>query len=508
MATNTIIKTVGEAPKDGSPYSRQDGTWVSASAAGVPEAPTTLSYVRTNTGWIIPELSLGAISGTTFNLGVANTNEVLSLPMATQAEAGLLSADDKVKVDNIVTLSNTDSLTEGSINLYNKLPAGGSTGEVLAKVSATDYDLEWSAAGSGIPEPSSDSFFYVRTVGEWIVSSRNFGDSLSADTLSTGNIDQVTSHINGTSIPINLTGGSINFLPVSGITTLTVDSTTNISEGDSKYVSNGLIRFGDIPNYPAYVGNRFKFSFTGSSTLTMGNHNDFQFYNCDFVIEPSFTNSYMFLSLEGINSLKFYNCSFDLTNVSGNGTSIIQGNHHNVTFDRCNFIGSAFEDSVFTGSSAQDVTFSKSIFTDCTFTGSNMSYLYDTEAANCVAEVYGDDSFYAAERSTGSTSVVTVDSIRPVWMAEVSGTGAVLFEKGLKGITVIEDTGTYGTGYYLITHNFGDGDYVASVTPTQYGTADAKNITIVSTGTNELLIRSRDLDKVDVQSGFNILIYR
>lgn len=45
----------------------------------------------------------------------------------------------------------TDQVTEGTTSLYNKVPIGGSTGQVLAKASATDLDLEWitSAGGGG-----------------------------------------------------------------------------------------------------------------------------------------------------------------------------------------------------------------------------------------------------------------------------------------------------------------------------------------------------------------------
>jgi hypothetical protein len=37
----------------------------------------------------------------------------------------------------------TDDVPEGTGNLYNRVPAAGAAGEVLAKVSATDYDSGW-----------------------------------------------------------------------------------------------------------------------------------------------------------------------------------------------------------------------------------------------------------------------------------------------------------------------------------------------------------------------------
>jgi hypothetical protein len=42
-----------------------------------------------------------------------------------------------------VTLD-SDDITEGTTNLYNRVPTGGTTGQVLAKASGTDYDAAWS----------------------------------------------------------------------------------------------------------------------------------------------------------------------------------------------------------------------------------------------------------------------------------------------------------------------------------------------------------------------------
>jgi hypothetical protein len=37
----------------------------------------------------------------------------------------------------------TDDVGEGTVNLYNRVPTGGSAGEVLVKQSATDYASAW-----------------------------------------------------------------------------------------------------------------------------------------------------------------------------------------------------------------------------------------------------------------------------------------------------------------------------------------------------------------------------
>lgn len=49
-----------------------------------------------------------------------------------------------------MTASNTtDDITEGTTKLFNKVPSGGTTGQILAKSSNTDYALEWVEDNSG-----------------------------------------------------------------------------------------------------------------------------------------------------------------------------------------------------------------------------------------------------------------------------------------------------------------------------------------------------------------------
>lgn len=52
-----------------------------------------------------------------------------------------------------VVVLDTDNIAEGSTNLYNVVPAGGTTGQYLSKDSATDYDMSWGDA----PNPFDQS---------------------------------------------------------------------------------------------------------------------------------------------------------------------------------------------------------------------------------------------------------------------------------------------------------------------------------------------------------------
>lgn len=45
------------------------------------------------------------------------------------------------------------------------IPAGGSTGQVLAKTSTTDHDVTWVNV---IPEAPQDGKAYVRKNGQWV----------------------------------------------------------------------------------------------------------------------------------------------------------------------------------------------------------------------------------------------------------------------------------------------------------------------------------------------------
>jgi hypothetical protein len=59
----------------------------------------------------------------------------------------------------------TDDVSEGTTNLYNRVPTGGVSGQVLAKVSATDYDLTWQPPGLPVAPPVVGEFISPFSVG-------------------------------------------------------------------------------------------------------------------------------------------------------------------------------------------------------------------------------------------------------------------------------------------------------------------------------------------------------
>jgi len=50
------------------------------------------------------------------------------------------------------TIDTSDNITEGTTNLFNRIPTGGTVGQVLSKVDGTNFNLQWSNVVSGITD--------------------------------------------------------------------------------------------------------------------------------------------------------------------------------------------------------------------------------------------------------------------------------------------------------------------------------------------------------------------
>lgn len=58
-------------------------------------------------------------------------------------------AVDSVNGQTGVVVLDSDDITEGSTNLYNVVPSGGTTGQILEKINGTDYNVQWATPGGG-----------------------------------------------------------------------------------------------------------------------------------------------------------------------------------------------------------------------------------------------------------------------------------------------------------------------------------------------------------------------
>lgn len=77
--------------------------WVSLNGSGIPDADSNgLIYVRRDAGWEQPALEITGNTSTSVGIGIENTSVAnsISLPLATDTLAGLMSATDKTKLDS------------------------------------------------------------------------------------------------------------------------------------------------------------------------------------------------------------------------------------------------------------------------------------------------------------------------------------------------------------------------------------------------------------------------
>ena len=71
-------------------------------------------------------------------LHTVDVDDLASSPKGTSKKVSYTNAGAKIISD-----SDTDDLSEGSVNLYNRVPTGGATNNVLAKNSAADFDADF-----------------------------------------------------------------------------------------------------------------------------------------------------------------------------------------------------------------------------------------------------------------------------------------------------------------------------------------------------------------------------
>jgi hypothetical protein len=134
-ATIQTTAGIGDAPSDGSTYGRNNGAWV---ISGGGSGSGTLTYSSgqlydTSTAFFVADLTLsGTLSAGTVTGGSNATLNSSGLTLAASSGAVITFAD-----------ATTQSTAPHDI------PSGGTTGQVLAKNSATDYDVSWVAAGGG-----------------------------------------------------------------------------------------------------------------------------------------------------------------------------------------------------------------------------------------------------------------------------------------------------------------------------------------------------------------------
>jgi hypothetical protein len=134
VQTTAAVAGVPEAPIDGTTYGRLNGTWTAVGGSGMGTLTYSSPYIYdTVTASNIDTIDLGSGSLTANQVFAGNvTSDSTGITFAASSGAVITFAD-----------ATTQSTAPHDI------PSGGTTGQVLAKNSSTDYDVSWVAAGGG-----------------------------------------------------------------------------------------------------------------------------------------------------------------------------------------------------------------------------------------------------------------------------------------------------------------------------------------------------------------------
>lgn len=397
MATNTIIKTVGEAPINGNQYVRQDAEWQLITVdAGIADAPDTgLSYVRNSEAWEIPALLMGARTTNTFYLGIADTNLAESLPMATTSLAGIMPAADKVSID---------------ANTSHRMTATGNPHNVLA-TQITDFDTEVSNNASVVANTAKVSFpeaplggdVYARQSGGWVgistepVNTQNqiftAGNSTTGSNINTF-LDTIQSDLGGYTLTLRIFTGA----------------NPSITETiDFSRFKNGKIIIDSMSGNPS--GNSFQLTGNYISLFNLPGDIITEVKNITLIHNASTSYYPLITSEKGLGKIEFKNCVLALSSGTGDGASVLKSNLP-AYFYECEFFASTSS----TDQTILDITdlntFNLFSFIDCpspSSSSNNFEYLIDGNLSTSARiEVLGNAGFYNSAVKAGASDNVKV----------------------------------------------------------------------------------------------------
>ncbi len=163
VQTTAAVAGVPEAPIDGTTYGRLNGTWTAVGGSGMGTVTYSSPYLYDTVGAAnISTIDLG--SGTLTSNGVTAANVTLD-------SSGVVLAASSGAV---ITFADTTTQSTAP----HDIPSGGTTGQVLAKNSSTDYDASWatpSGGGGGVDiqtfgsSTTSGTFTWTKPAGAKVV---------------------------------------------------------------------------------------------------------------------------------------------------------------------------------------------------------------------------------------------------------------------------------------------------------------------------------------------------
>jgi len=137
FADSTVQTTagIGDAPSDSQTYGRNNGAWVVAGGGG---GSGTLTY---SSPYIYDTATASYINSLDLSSGTLTCGQVIAGNGMVDSTGLTLTASSGA----VITFA--DATTQSTAP--HDLPIGGTTGQVLTKNSATDYDASWATAGGG-----------------------------------------------------------------------------------------------------------------------------------------------------------------------------------------------------------------------------------------------------------------------------------------------------------------------------------------------------------------------
>lgn len=137
FADSTVQTTagIGDAPSDSQTYGRNNGAWVVAGGGG---GSGTLTY---SSPYIYDTVTASNINSLDLSSGTLTCGQVIAGNGTVDSSGLTLTASSGA----VITFA--DGTTQST--QPHDLPIGGTTGQVLTKNSATDYDASWATASGG-----------------------------------------------------------------------------------------------------------------------------------------------------------------------------------------------------------------------------------------------------------------------------------------------------------------------------------------------------------------------
>lgn len=219
---------LADAPSDGTTYGRKDGAWAAVVGTVISVNGQTgvvvldTDDIAEGTNLYYTEARVAANTDVAANTAVRHThvNQAVLDALTDAGSGAVITALERTKlsgieagaqvntVDSVNTQTgavvlDSDDVAEGSVNLYNRVPAGGSGGQYLRKVDGTDFNTTWVTLAVN-----------AANISDWLSVGGDFGTAVATTT----NVSLNTLHRLSTSNPHGVTAAALSDINTTCIT--------------------------------------------------------------------------------------------------------------------------------------------------------------------------------------------------------------------------------------------------------------------------------------------------